>query len=106
MSEVQSVRVTIGGQELVVSSDHPAEYTRKVAAHFDEALQRIRAALPAVDAQRAAILAGLAVTDELFHAQAAAAAASQTVAAVNERLARLLPPAKRTRGSDSAGRGT
>lgn len=106
MSESHSVRVMIGGQELVVSSDHPPEYTRRVAAHFDEALKRIRTALPAVDAQRAAILAGLAVTDELFQAQDAAAVASETVAAVNERLGRLLPPAKRTRGSDSTNRGT
>ncbi len=106
MSDGQAVRVTIGGQELVVSSEHPAEYTREVAAHFDEALRRIRAALPTVDAQRAAILAGLAVTDELFQAREAATGAAEQLATVNERLARLLPPAKRTRATDSAGRGT
>lgn len=89
------VEVQIGGLKLLVSSEHPPEYTREVAAHFDRALQRIRSALPTVDAQRAAILAGLAVTDELFQARQTSAATDHRVSAVAERLARLLPPQKR-----------
>ena len=91
----RSVRVTIGGHELVVSSDHPPEYTREVAAHYDAALGRIRAAVPTVDAHRAAILAGLAVTDELFQARQADSATADRLQAVTEQLARLLPPSKR-----------
>ena len=89
------VEVQIGGLKLLVSSDHPADYTREVAAHFEQALQRIRSALPTVDNQRAAILAGLAVTDELFQTRQTSAATDHRVSAVTERLARLLPPAKR-----------
>lgn len=92
---VPAVEVIIGGQKLLVSSDHPAEYTREVAAHFGAALAKIRDALPTVDAHRAAILAGLAVTDELFQARQADAATVDRIEAVTEQLARLLPPAKR-----------
>lgn len=90
-----SVEVVIGGHKLMVSSDHSAEYTRQVALHFDQALQRIRTALPTVDAHRAAILAGLAVTDELFQARQLDSATAHRVRAVAEQLARLLPPEKR-----------
>lgn len=90
-----AVEVTIGGHKLLVSSEHPAEYTREVAAHFDAALTKIRTTLPTVDAHRAAILAGLAVTDELFRARQAGTATAGRIEAVTEQLARLLPPAKR-----------
>lgn len=90
-----AVEVTIGGHKLVVSSEHPAEYTRDVAAHFDAALRKIRASLPTVDAHRAAILAGLAVTDELLQTRQAGTATAGRIVAVSEQLTRLLPPAKR-----------
>jgi cell division protein ZapA (FtsZ GTPase activity inhibitor) len=95
MSGPGPVEVQIGGMKLLVSSDHPAAYTRDVAAHFDQALHRIRSALPTVDAHRAAILAGLAMTDELFQARQHGSATAHRLAAVSERLARLLPPSKR-----------
>ena len=89
------VEVVIGGQRLLVSSEHPAEYTKSVAAYFDGALTRIRAALPTVDTQRAAILAALAVTDELFQARQADEATVGRIRTVEGQLARLLPPGKR-----------
>lgn len=91
----RAVEVLIGGQKLTVSSEHPAEYTKEVAAHFDAALARIRSALPTVDAHRAAILAGLAVTDELFQARQSDMATVDRIQQVTEQLARLLPPGKR-----------
>ena len=78
-----------------MTSDHPEEYTREVAAYYDAALSRIRAELPTVDAHRAAILAGLAITDELFQARTANDNTAERLSSVMERLARLLPPAKR-----------
>ena len=92
MTAPKSVEVVIGGLKLTISSEHSPEYTAEVAAHFDRAFQKIRSALPTVDAHRAAILAGLAVTDELFQARLSAAAGDQRVAAVTERLARLVSP--------------
>lgn len=91
----QSVRVQVGGEELVVRSELPAEYTREVAAYFDDALRQIRAMLPTIEAHKAAILAGLAVTDELFRARRSDAEQATRIVAVADDLARLLPPAKR-----------
>lgn len=91
----QSVRVQVGGEELMVRSELPPEYTRDVAAYFDDALRRIRAMLPTIEAHKAAILAGLAVTDELFRARRADQEVAARVTALADDLARLLPPAKR-----------
>ncbi|MHB1327135.1 MAG: cell division protein ZapA [Gemmatimonadales bacterium] len=90
MSNSRPVEVVIGGHKLLVSSDHPPEYTKAVADHFDQAFQRIREALPTVDAHRAAILAGLAVTDELFQARQAGTGTADRVRAVAARLEQLV----------------
>lgn len=95
MSARESVRVTVGGEELAVRSELPAEYTRTVAAYYDDALRRIRAMSPSLEAHKAAILAGLAVTDELFRSRRADEEVAQRVTALADELARLLPPAKR-----------
>jgi cell division protein ZapA (FtsZ GTPase activity inhibitor) len=86
-----SVRISLGGTELTVSSEHPPEYTREVAAHFDAVLARIRSSVPSVDAHRAALLAGLAITDELFEARAGDAKQAARLRAMTDRLARLVP---------------
>jgi cell division protein ZapA (FtsZ GTPase activity inhibitor) len=90
-----TVEVVIGGHRLLVSSEHAPEYTREVAARFDQAVQRIRAELPSIDAHRAALLAGMAVTDELLQARQQESATARRVLAVTDQLSRLLPPNKR-----------
>lgn len=90
-----SVKIQLGGTELTVSSEHTPEYTREVAAHFDAVLARIRASVPSVDAHRAALLAGLAITDELFQARQGDAEQSARLTGLTERLTRLLPVTKR-----------
>jgi cell division protein ZapA (FtsZ GTPase activity inhibitor) len=91
-----SVKVTLGGIELSISSEHSPEYTREVAAYFDAVLARFKNAGPTIDAHRAALLAGLAITDELFQARAKDRTAIDPVRlrAVRDRLARLVPAAK------------
>ena len=91
-----SVKVTLGGIELSISSEHPPEYTREVAAYFDAVLARFRNAGPTIDAHRAALLAGLAITDELFQARAKGRGAIDParIRAMRDRLARLVPAAK------------
>jgi hypothetical protein len=54
-----------------------------------------------VDAHKAALLAGLAITDELFQARQGDGAQAARLAGLTERLARVLPPAKR--GGRAAG---
>jgi cell division protein ZapA len=94
-----AVRVVIGGEELTVRSELPPEYTREVAAYLDAALKRVRDSLPSVDTQKAAILAALAITDELFQARRGDREIATRITAVAEDLARLLPPAKRGKRS-------
>jgi cell division protein ZapA len=94
-----AVRVTIGGEELTVRSELPPEYTREVAAYLDAALKRVRDSLPSVDVQKAAILAALAITDELFQARRGDREIANRMSALADDLARLLPPAKRGKRS-------
>lgn len=90
-----AVKVVIGGEEFTVRSEVPPEYTRAVAAHFNEALSRIRESLPTVEAHKAAILAGLAVTDELFQARQGDQEQAEQLRGLIEALVRFLPPARR-----------
>ncbi|HEU4955309.1 MAG TPA: cell division protein ZapA [Gemmatimonadales bacterium] len=98
-SAKNAVRVTIGGEELTVRSELPPEYTREVAAYLDAALKRVRDSLPSVDVQKAAILAALAITDELFQARRGDREIATRMTALADDLARLLPPAKRGKRS-------
>jgi cell division protein ZapA len=90
-----AVRVIIGGEEYTVRSELPAEYTRDVAAYLDAALKRVRDTLPMVESHKAAILAALAITDELFQARNGDRELADRLTSMAEDLARLLPPAKR-----------
>lgn len=97
MNGKHAVRVIIGGEEYSVRSELPPEYTREVAAYLDAALKRVRDMLPTVESHKAAILAALAITDELFQARRGDREIAARVTAVADDLARLLPPAKRGR---------
>ena len=90
-----AVRVIIGGEEYTVRSELPPEYTREVAAYLDAALKRVRDSLPMVETHKAAILAALAITDELFQARRGDREVADRLSAMADDLARLLPPAKR-----------
>lgn len=90
-----AVRVVIGGEELSVRSDLPPEYTREVAAYLDAALRRVKDSMPSVESHKAAILAALAITDELFQARRGDREIASRLTTLSEDVARLLPPAKR-----------
>ena len=90
-----AVRVFIGGEEYTVRSEVPPEYTREVAAYLDAALKRVRDSLPMVESHKAAILAALSITDELFQARRGDREAADRLTSMANDLARLLPPAKR-----------
>jgi cell division protein ZapA (FtsZ GTPase activity inhibitor) len=63
-----TVAVEIAGEKHVLRSDVPPEYTRSVASHVDATIR----ALPGfqtLEPFRAATLAALSITDELFHAR-------------------------------------
>lgn len=90
-----AVRVFIGGEEYTVRSEVPPEYTREVAAYLDAALKRVRDSLPMVESHKAAILAGLSITDELFQARRGDREIADRLSSMADDLARLLPPSKR-----------
>lgn len=96
-----AVKVTIGGEEYSVRSELPPEYTREVAAYLDASLQRVRGSLPSVETHKQAILAALAITDELFQARRGDRDVAARMTTLAEDVARLLPPAKR--GKRAAG---
>lgn len=98
-----AVRVLIGGEEFTVRSELPPDYTKEVAAHFDRLLAGIRASLPMVEAHKAAILAGLAVTDELFQARRGDADLAARLTALTDEITRLLPPSRRGGAAAEAG---
>ena len=101
MSQAKNaVKVTIGGEEFTVRSEFPPEYTREVATYLDAALKRVRDSMPMVETHKAAILAALAITDELFQARRGDRQVADRLIRMADEDTRLLPPSKR--GSRSA----
>ncbi|MGH7530835.1 MAG: cell division protein ZapA [Gemmatimonadales bacterium] len=90
-----AVRVMIGGEEYTVRSDLPPEYTREVAAYVDQAVKKVLSQGPLVENHKAAILAALDITNELFQARHSEREVAARLAAVTDDLAKMLPPAKR-----------
>ena len=95
MTRKYAVKVTICDEEYTVRSELEPEYTQKVAAHVDQAIKRVLHAGPMVETHKAAILAALAITDELFEARKQQSETAARLRAMTADLARLLPPTKR-----------
>jgi len=95
MIKKNAVRVTICDEEYTVRSELDPEYTRQVAAYVDQAIKRVLHAGPLVETHKAAILAALAITDELFEARKGQDDTALRLRAMTGELARLLPPTKR-----------
>lgn len=66
------VRVTIVGEEYSIRSEAPPEHTRAVARYVDQAIRKVLNTATVVESHKAAILAALQITDELFATRAAA----------------------------------
>jgi cell division protein ZapA len=90
-----AVRVTICDEEYTVRSELDPEYTRQVAAHVDQAIRRVLQAGPMVETHKAAILAALAITDELFQSQRQQRDLAERLRRLSAELSRLLPLQKR-----------
>ena len=96
MSQAKNaVKVMIGGEEFTVRSELPPEYTREVATYLDAALKRVRDSMPMVETHKAAILAALAITDELFQARRGDRQIADRLIQMADEYTRLLPPSKR-----------
>lgn len=64
------VTVVIGGEEYKLRAEAPPEYTRECAAYVDETLLEVLRQRSLVEGHKAAILAALSLTDQLFQARA------------------------------------
>ncbi|HSD32789.1 MAG TPA: cell division protein ZapA [Gemmatimonadales bacterium] len=90
-----AVRVVIGGEEYTVRSDLPPEYTREVAGYVDQALRKVLAQGGLVETHKAAILAALDITNELFQAKKGEREVAGRLAALADDFAKMLPPGRR-----------
>ena len=89
------VRVTILGDEYSIRSDVSPERTRAVAEHVDNVIKQTMRAGNIVEAQKAAILAALSITDELFDAREAGDGLAESMKKLSAEIRPWLPPAKR-----------
>jgi cell division protein ZapA len=89
------VKVMIGGEEYTVRSDLPPEYTREVAAYLDQRLKKVLSQGALVETHKAAILAALDITNELFQARKGEREVAARLAALADDFAKMLPPGKR-----------
>ncbi len=64
------VTVVIAGEEYKLRADATPDYTRDCAAYVDRTLSEILRQGPLVEGHKAAILAALSLTDQLFQARA------------------------------------
>ena len=98
-SKKTTVRVSIMGEEYSIRSDETPEHTRAVAEYVDQAIRRVVSSGAVVETQRAAILAMLQITDELFKARASSAELTTAMKSLKADVRRWLPPAKRGEAS-------
>jgi cell division protein ZapA len=93
------VRVTIMNEEYSIRSDASPEHTRAVAEYLDHAIQRVLDTGAVVETSRAAILAAMQITGELFEARGGTGSGdsdiTQRLKGLSSEVRRLLPPAKR-----------
>src|SRR5207302_5122162 len=90
-----AVKVMIGGEEYTVRSDLPPEYTREVAAYVDRALKQVLSQGPIVETHKAAILAALDITNELFQTKKGEREVVARLAALADGMTKAVAPGKR-----------
>ena len=96
MSEKRHVvKVVIVGEEYAIRSDATPEHTRAVAQYVDQSIRRVMNAAMVMEPHKAAILAALQITDELFRARASTQGMTEALHGLSGEVRRWLPPAKR-----------
>lgn len=79
-------RVEIAGDEYTIRTEASEAYARECARYVDEAIKEIMSRGGLVEAHKAAILAALALADQLFQARDAAESLRSGVAETSARL--------------------
>lgn len=95
MTKKHVVKVTIVGEEYTLRSEASPEHAHAVAAYVDQAIRKIITGSNMVESHKAAILAALQITDELFTARDQAAELAASTRRLTADVRRWLPPGKR-----------
>lgn len=90
-----SIKVEILGESYAIRSEAAPEHTRAVAAYLDQAIRQILTSGAVIETNRAAILAALQITSELFVAKEAQTSLTGSMQKLSGDIRRLLPPGKR-----------
>jgi len=80
------VTVVIAGEEYVIRTDATPDYTRDCADYVDRTIAGIQQNSKLIENHKTAILAALALTDQLFQARAAVEALQHEIARLADRL--------------------
>lgn len=96
MSDKRHVaRVSIVGEEYTIRSDATPEHTRAVAAYLDREIRKVLGGNALIETHKAAILAAMQITDELFRERTTARLIEDEVRSLGNEVRRMLPPNKR-----------
>ena len=98
----QVVKVSIVGDEYSIRSEESPDHTRAVAAYLDRMIKSVLDGHARIEPNKAAILAALQITDELFRERAIKKEMDDSVRALSLEVKRWLPPAKRGDGSEAS----
>lgn len=90
-----SVKVEILGESYSIRSDATVEHTKAVAEYLDRSIRQILSSGSVIEANRAAILAAMQITSELFQAREANDAVTVAMGELSDEVRRLLPPSRR-----------
>ena len=104
MSEKRSVaKVNIVGEEYTIRSDASPEHTVAVAAYLDREIRKVLGANALIETHKAAILAAMQITDELFRERSTARLVEDEARNLGNEVRRWLPPGKRESGIATTG---
>ncbi|MCG8468159.1 MAG: cell division protein ZapA [Gemmatimonadetes bacterium] len=102
-ADAAPVRVMIFGEEYQIRTDLGEEYTLECAKYVDDAIQEAHVGGHITEPHRAAILAALKITDELFRARREAEELTDTV---QDRIGELVSRLESVTSSGANGKGS
>ena len=85
--DMKTVTVRIAGEEHSLRSNAEPAYTKECAQYVDQRIQEIKRQVGLLEGHKAAILAALSITDELFQARQGLDAQKRSTEARLEKLA-------------------
>ena len=96
-------KVSIVGEDYTVRSDATPEHTKAVAAYLDREIRKVLGANSLMETHKAAILAAMSITDELFRERTTTRLVEDELRGLNNDVRRMLPPGKRVEEAATGG---